>query len=161
MKDLGLVPFVRLFPRQAANETRVLTTRRYPGLPDDEYGLVESYCPDPRCNCRRVMLNAVGRRQQAILATVSYGFDRDAAMAGPFLDPLNLQSAYADTLFRLVEGVLEDPAYLARLEAHYYQVKGAMADPSHPAHRLLAPRADDDRIRRPRPRSMRRRRRAR
>ena len=82
MKDPGLVPFVRLFPQQAANETRVLTTRRYPGLPDDEYGLLESYCPDPCCNCRRVMLNVVGRWQRAILATVSYGFDRDGRWPG-------------------------------------------------------------------------------
>ena len=55
MKDLGLVPFVRFFPQQAARETRTLTTRRFPGLPDDEDGLLESYCADPRCNCRRVM----------------------------------------------------------------------------------------------------------
>ena len=157
MKDLGLVPFVRLFPQQATSETRVLTTRRYPGLPDDEYGLLESYCPEPSCNCRRVMLNVVGRRQQAILATVSYGFDRDAAMAGPFLDPLNPQSAYAGILLPLVEEVLEDPAYVARLEAHYYQVKGAMADPSHPAQQLPARSAVDDRVRRPRPRGNRRR----
>lgn len=161
MKDLGLVPFVRLFPQQAATETRVLTTRRYLGLPDDEYGLLESYCLDPRCNCRRVMLNVAGRRQQAILATASYGFDRDAAMAGPFLDPLNPQSAYADTLFQLVDEVILDPAYVARLEAHYYQVKGAMADAAHPAQQLLAQSAEDKRIRPPRPRGTRRRRRGR
>jgi hypothetical protein len=155
MKDLGLIPFVRLFPQQAANETRVLTTRRYPGLPDDEYGLLESYCPDLRCNRRRVMLNVVGRWRRAILATVSYGFDRDAAMAGPFLDPLNPQSTYADTLLGLVEEVLEDPAYVARLQAHYHRVKGAMADRSHPARQLLAQSVQDDRIRPSRPRGTR------
>ena|SRR5947208_12330376 len=156
MKDLGLVPFVRFFPQQAARETRTLTTRRFPGLPDDEDGLLESYCADPRCNCRRVMLNVVGRWQQAILATVSYGFDRDAAMAGPFLDPLNPQIAYADILLRQVEEVLEDPAHVARLEAHYYQVKGAMADPAHPARQSLVRPANTDRIRPPRPRGKRR-----
>ena len=72
-------------------------------------------------------------------------------MAGPFLDPLNPQSTYADTLLRLVEEILEDPAYVTRLEAHYYQVKGAMADPSHPARQSLVRPAISDRIRLPRP----------
>jgi hypothetical protein len=156
MKELGLDTFVRFFPQQAARETRTLSTRRYPGLPDDEYGLLESYCADPRCTCRRVMLNVVGRRQQAILATVSYGFDRDQERAGPFLDPLNPQSAFSDILLRLVEEVLEDPAYVARLEAHYFQVKGAMADPAHPARESLVRPADTERIRPPRPRGKRR-----
>ncbi len=60
----GLVPFVRFFPDQAAAETRVFITIKDPVLPADEYGLLESYCADPQCNCRRVMLNVVGRRQQ-------------------------------------------------------------------------------------------------
>jgi hypothetical protein len=31
-----------------------------------------------------------------------------------------------------------DPAYIARLEAHYRQIKQVVADPTHPAQRLLA-----------------------
>jgi hypothetical protein len=119
----GLVPFVRLFPQQAPAETRVLTTFSCDGLPDDTYGLLESYCTDPSCDCRRVMLHVAARHQGTILAAISYGFDRDAPHAGPFLDPLNPQSAYAGTLLELVQEVLADPAYTARLEAHYAQVK--------------------------------------
>jgi len=137
-----LVPFTYLFPEQGPAETRVITTHGYPSLPDDEYALVESYCVDPTCDCRRVMLNVLPRRRmaQGYLATISFGFDRKAELAGPFLDPLNPQSQYAQALLDMVITlVLEaDPAYIARLEAHYRQVKQAVADPKHPAQRLLA-----------------------
>jgi hypothetical protein len=139
---LYLVPFAYLFPEQGLAETRVITTHGYPSLPDDEYALVEYYCVDPTCDCRRVLLNVLPRRQmdKGYLAAISFGFDREAELAGPFLDPLNPQSKYAQVLLDLViTRVLEaDPAYIARLEAHYRQVKQAVADPTHPAQRLLA-----------------------
>jgi hypothetical protein len=146
MKHTGLFPFVHLFPQQGTAETRVLTVQGSTVLPDDEYGLLESYCVEAGCHCRRVMINVASRRQQKILASISYGFDRDGEDAGPFLDPLNPQSRYADVLLDLVEQVLADPTYVARLEAHYYQVKGAVADPSHRCHQVLAQPAVDRRL---------------
>ena len=99
-----LVPFAYLFPEQGPAETRVITTHGYPSLPDDEYALLESYCVDPTCDCRRVMLNVLPRRRmaQGYLATISFGFDRQAELAGPFLDPLNPQSKHAQVLLDLV-----------------------------------------------------------
>lgn len=161
MNDVGLVPFVHLFPQHAVAETRTLTVRGHPSLPDDDYGLFESYCVDARCNCRRVMINVAGRQQQAFLASISYGFDREQQWAGPFLDPLNPQSKYADSLFELVEQVLSDPLYVARLEAHYYQVRGAVADPSHPAQQLLAKSIEGDPLRPLRPLARKQKRRGR
>lgn len=131
-----LIPFVTLFPEQAKTETRTLMFRNHPDLPDDNYGLIELYCSDPKCNCRRVMLNIHGERQ-GHLATISYAFDRDDEMAGPFLDPLNPQSQFATMLLSLVTQVLENPAYVARLEAHYYQVKGITTSPTPAIQRLL------------------------
>lgn len=60
---MHLIPFFEIFPEQGERETRTITTRGYLGLPADEYALVEAYCPDPKCDCRRVMINVVGRRQ--------------------------------------------------------------------------------------------------
>lgn len=156
-----MTPFGRTFPHQGASATRVLTTYGYPGLPDDEYGLLEAYCADPECHRRRVMINVTGRHRKALLAAISYEFDRDDELAGPFLDPPNPQSAYSEILLRLVEQVLADPAYVARLDAPYYQVKGAMADPCHPAHKLLARSAENGGAERPRPRGTKRPRRKR
>ncbi len=125
----GLVPFVHIFPQQGTAETRVLTVSGHPTLPDDEYALVEAYCADPTCDCRRGMLNVVGRRQHHVLASISYGFDRDDEFAGPFLDPLNPQSPSAEALLTLIAPVLADARYRARLEAHYQQLKRAAAMP--------------------------------
>jgi hypothetical protein len=140
-----LTPFVCLFPEQAKAETRVITTRGYP-VPDDEYALCEAYCTDPTCDCRRVMIAVLPHRQmeQGYLAYIGFGFDRDSKYAGPYLDPLNRQSRYAPVLLDLVAQVLADPAYVARLESHYRQVKQAVADPTHPVHQVLARIALDD-----------------
>jgi len=125
---MELIPFVVLFPEQAVIETRTVTTRGHAQVPDDSYALVEAYCPDPTCNCRRVMINILpeSNPQHGFLASIGFGFDRDNEMAGPFLDPLNPQSRYAEALLSIVEQVLDDPAYVARLESHYHQVKEAM-----------------------------------
>jgi hypothetical protein len=114
-----LIPFVTIFPEQGARETRTITIIDGDGhLPFDEYALVDAYCPDPTCHCSRVMINVVGRQQMArgFLAAISFGFDRDAENAGPYLDPLNPQSEYAPQLFDLViNHALSQPHYVARL----------------------------------------------
>jgi len=79
------------------------------------------------------------------LASISYGFDRDDEMTGPFLDPMNPQSQYAEELLRLLEEtVLSDLRYVARLERHYVLVKKAASDPKHPAYRKLQKVLADD-----------------
>ena len=66
------------------------------------------------------------------LATISFGFDRDEEMAGPFIDPLNSACSYADEFLELAEDLLfSDPRYVARLERHYYLLKEAVG--MHPA----------------------------
>lgn len=161
MAGEGLVPFVRLFPQQAMAESRVFITSGHPRLPDDEYGLVELYCADAACTCRRVMINVAGRRRKELLASISFGFDRDAELAGPFLDPLNPQSSYAGVLLDLVAEVLADPAYVSRLQAHYFQVKGAAADPIHRATRAATRPPPDAGPRPSPPRRVRRKRKGR
>lgn len=141
MTGMGLVPFVLLFPEQATREVRVISAQHYPGLPDDDYGFQDSYCDDPTCHCRRVMLTVVNRSRGDTLATISFGFDPDDDLAGPFLDPLNPQSAYAETLLALVGQQLQVPDYVDRLKAHYYQVKGATADPTFSPPQVLVRRA--------------------
>jgi hypothetical protein len=137
---MHLIPFFTVDPELAEKETRVLHLLVPQGqLPAGTYGLLEFYCPDPACDCQRVMLNVAEEKQpNRFLASISYGFDRDDEMAGPFLDPLNPQSQYAEQLLQLVEEtVLSNPRYVARLERHYVLVKQAASDPKHPAYRKL------------------------
>lgn len=83
------------------------------------------------------MLNIACEQQleRGCRATISYGFDRDDDMAGPFLDPLNPQGEYSEALLELVTvSALSDERYVERLERHYHLVKRAAADPRHPAY---------------------------
>jgi len=144
-----LVPFLQVEPDLAEKETRTATLfEPREGIPAGTYGLIESYCADPDCDCRRVMINVVEKEHPTrYLAAIGYGFDRNAEYAGPYLDPLNEQCPYAGALLRLVQEVaLSDPSYVARLERHYEQVKAAAVDPSHPAYERLrrAQESDDD-----------------
>jgi hypothetical protein len=144
-----LVPFLQVEPDLAEKEMRTATLfGPREGIPAGTYGLVEFYCPDPDCDCRRVMLNVVEKQHPTrYLAAIGYGFDRDTAEAGPYLDPLNEQCAYADALLRLVQEVaLSDPSYVIRLERHYERVKQAALDPEHPAYPRLRQvvESDDD-----------------
>jgi hypothetical protein len=140
--------FPLLFPEIAERETRNVTLLGQHGARPKTYGLVEAYCPDPNCDCRRVMINVVDvdHLEDGFLASISFGFDRDEEWAGPFLDPLNPQSALADMLLFHVSQVLSDRAYAQRLERHYTLVKEVAADPTHPAHerllKLVAPQGD-------------------
>jgi hypothetical protein len=135
---MGFIPFYKVEPELAERETRTMTLIRTEGhLPEGTYGLIESYCPDPACDCRRVMLNIACQQQleRGYVATISYGFDRGEEMAGPFLDPLNPQSEYSEALLELVTtAALSDQQYVERLEEHYHVVKRAATDPEHPAY---------------------------
>lgn len=137
---MSMFPFHAVFPRLALRETRNLTfPKGRPGLPADLYGLIELYCVEPGCDCRRVMLNVLSARTGEHVATINFGFGRDDEARGPFLDPLNVQSRLSPALLVQVrEHLMEDPAYVARLERHYRMVKDALADPTHEIHELVS-----------------------
>ena len=121
----GMVPLGTLLPEVAEAETRtVFVVEEQDGVPADSYGFVELYCRASGCDCRRVMLSVCAASSEQVVATISYGFDRDADDAGPFLEPFGAQSAIAKPLLRLAEAVLlRDREYVARLERHYRQFK--------------------------------------
>jgi hypothetical protein len=57
------------FPEIAHRETRSLTLDGLGKFPNSDYGLLESYCPDPNCDCQWVMLNIISRRAACHLST--------------------------------------------------------------------------------------------
>src|SRR5262245_50158729 len=117
MRDvMGLQPFAYHFPEVAKKEIRSIHLSGKPvhgsQLPPGEYALFESYCTDSTCDCRRVMLNVCTEAGE--VAAISYGFDRNGPMPGPFLDPINPQSRHAEEILQMVTVlVLNDPEYLA------------------------------------------------
>ena len=130
-------------------------------LPVDEYGFDESYCDEPGCDCRRVMINVLARNARAHVATINHAFEKlakgDIVDEQTFLDPLNQQSKLAPALLELFEKVvLADPAYRQRLEVHYRLFKKVVEDAAHPGQRLLRAGSEADIDQRPVRRNQRR-----
>jgi len=126
--------FIERFGELGWKETRTATTRNYSGLPDDNYGLIEMYCNDDDCDCRRVIFEVVAEKQENPIAYVSFGWEKvdfytrwlggnDVVTAkqlqGPILNPGSPQSKYANAALELVKSVLQDPNFVARIKRHY------------------------------------------
>jgi len=128
-------PFHEKFPAIAEDETRSITVINNPELPPDFYGLIEFYCDEPDCDCRRVFLSVLSEKQEKILAVIAFGWEKKQFYAKWFGDNdpqtiselqvpiLNLsspQSQFAPKLLELVSSaVLKDKEYVDRLKRHY------------------------------------------
>jgi len=139
-------PFYERFKEIAMRETRSITIRNNPDLPDDEYGFLELYCNDENCDCQRVFFNVVSRKRGKDVAVIAYGWEDSEfyarwyrrndpqliqEMQGPILNPTSQQSELAPALLRLVrDTLLKHPAYIERLKRHYRIFKEKV-DPKH------------------------------
>lgn len=143
--------FQELFPETALTETRVVTIPEGNSLlPADEYGLLEAYCDDEDCDCRRVFFNVVSRKRNDLVAVAAYGWGSEAfytkwwggepdnemerlaiqEMRGLVLNSASPQSELAPAILKLAAWLLEDPAYEARIKRHYQMFKEKV-DPKH------------------------------
>ena len=140
-----MTPFYARFRDLAFAETRSVATRKYSLLPDANFGLMEFYCNEPACDCRRVLLQVVKQDSGAqVWATISFGWetpafyqkwsygDPDAAsQAGSSLDPLGEQSILSGALLDLFRNLLQtDADYVQRLARHYDLAKAADTKPT-------------------------------
>jgi hypothetical protein len=90
---MGMMGFHVLFPEEAETECRAVTPVSIKDLPQRTFLFVEAYCVEPKCDCRRVMLNVIDAESGDQVATINYAFeppeppfDDEKQM---FLDPLN------------------------------------------------------------------------
>jgi hypothetical protein len=143
-------PFHEQFRELALRETRSFTiAENHPRLPADEYALLEAYCNDKNCDCQRVFFNVASKKQQNIVAVVTFGWEDEAfyrkwysgnddnlarmvvdEMMGLGLNSTSPQSDIAPALLVPIREVLQDPAYVARLKRHYRVFKEKV-DPKH------------------------------
>jgi hypothetical protein len=130
------------FPDLAERETRTMTVLRNTTLPPDTYALIENYCDEPGCDCRRVIFNILAEKRNEIVAVIAYGWESEdyyrewsshkepdvlRELQGPVLNRLSLQSELAPTLLNMVkEVVLNDRRYIERLKEHYRLFKAAV-----------------------------------
>ena len=164
---MPMVPFVEKFPVLGVRETRTAAVTGRRDLPDGEYGFFECYCNEPGCDCRRVMILVLRPETgwSKTWASFSYGWEspefyrkwvplmKPAELEGPFLDPLNPQTALSGPLLELFRFLLESPEYADRLRRHYRMFRDAV----EAGHGAAAKAAREVRRRRPERRRKRRR----
>jgi hypothetical protein len=143
-------PFYERFRELALRETRSFTIADgHPYLQADEFALLEAYCNDKNCDCQRVFFNVASRKQQRIVAVVTFGWEDEAfyrnwyggrndelarrvvdEMMGLGLNSASHQTDIAPALLAPIREILQEPAYIERLKRHYQMFKEKM-DPKH------------------------------
>ncbi len=134
------MPFVSLhehLPEIAERETRTITIleQSAAGLPPGEYSLVEMYCDERGCDCRRVIFYVVSPLEKDVEAVIAYGWEgpefyaqwmRDGSpemieeLQGPILNMGSPQSSLAPAILKIVKDIiLQDCAYVERIKSHY------------------------------------------
>ena len=143
------VSLYKFLPELAMKETRTITVLDCThNIPAGEYGLLELYCADVDCDCRRVLLTVLSRASNASVAVIAYGWEdlkfyakwyymsedvkglseddlsQLAEIKGPCLNTASPQSKYAPEILKLVaEHTLSDKTYVDRLQQHYKMFK--------------------------------------
>jgi hypothetical protein len=135
------------FQEVAEKETRMMTIlREDDGIPKGSYGLLEMYCDDENCDCRRVFFDVFDWEHGKSLAYIAYGWEsaefyrkwirRDdpetiRKLKGPALNFGSPQSQFAPAFLKFIRDVvLNDLLYIARLKRHYQMFKEKV-DPKH------------------------------
>ncbi len=130
-------PFHDYFPDIAEEETRTITVfENSPwNLPPAHYSLLEMYCDEPDCDCRRVFFYVVSSLTKESVAVIAYGWeslefyaewmkDDDPEiineLKGSVLNLASPQSNIAPILLDMIQKiVLEDQIYIQRIKTHY------------------------------------------
>jgi len=131
--------FHEKFPEIAEKETRVITAIADPELPEGNYTLIESYCDERGCDCRRVFLNIFSETRDEFVAVIAYGWenskfyadwfgDNDPQIIGDLKGPsLNLASPQSDLapilLDKVNKYILKDKSYIERIKRHYHMFR--------------------------------------
>ena len=103
-------------------------------LPIGSYSLIESYCDEPGCDCRRVFFSVFSKKSNKMLAVIAYGWENEGFyskwfgynnpqaikdLKGPALNLASPQSELAPAILKVVEAVIEDNSYIKRIKSHY------------------------------------------
>ena len=136
---MAYTSFHEKFPEIAEKETRLLTLINDPELPTGDYGLLEAYCDEAGCDCRRVFFNVHSEKRNKIVAVIAYGWEDSKFYAdwfgdddpkiieelkGPVLNSASPQSELAHILLnRVKEYILKDEYYIERIQRHYRMFK--------------------------------------
>ena len=132
-----LYPFHVKFPKIAEEECRkIIIDENNKYLQKWEYPILEFYCTDPKCDCRKVTLNILDPKGK--IASFNYWWenlrfytkwlywDKELAkeLVGLNIDVHVNKSKYANVFFEIMKKkIFQDNTYSNILENHYYMMK--------------------------------------
>jgi len=127
--------FFTFFPEIAEKETRVIQFFNGSELAGDTLVLIEMFCDEPKCDCRRVMLNVFSEKRKEIVATIAFGWENEAfykkwypygdandikELKGPALNSMSQMTDISEFVFKTVnEQTLSQQSYIDRIVRHY------------------------------------------
>lgn len=147
------MPFYIGFEDEAKEMKRFKVTSNKLDVPSDDYMFIENYCFDKDCDCRKVMINAVGKKDPGkFLATIHYGWesaefyekwmfgDREIAeeTAGIHLETAGIQSEHAQAFLEIFKkAVNNDSNYTESIKKHYKMFKEKLSNDKKFRQKLL------------------------
>ena len=130
----SFVSFSRLISEDIALKTRrVSLLQDMFGLSKGAYFLVESYCVDGSCDCRKVMINVIAGDKNIILGTIGFGWEgpeyyikwmyddekAGRALVGAYIEPGGIQNGLENECLELVKYSLCDLNYIKLIKERY------------------------------------------
>ena len=126
-----------------AARVRTLTIAHHPDLPDGGYAMVDTYCTDPGCDCRKTMI--LVHRNHRHVSTINFGWESPqfytrwfgaplddrtlAEMQGPCID-LNSPNLVPAGAMLAFFSTLLDAHYVEHLREQYSRFRAALARPA-------------------------------
>ena len=123
------------------NDTgKVVLAQETYGLPAGSYFLIESYCIDKKCDCRKVMINVLAYGDMPNVSdTIGFGWEgiefyrkwmggdpQGCKLAGIFMEPGSARTNRSEQYFELVSNALRNPNYVNLIKKHYQSFKGIL-----------------------------------
>ncbi|MFZ4547061.1 MAG: hypothetical protein ACOYN4_06490 [Bacteroidales bacterium] len=128
--------FETYFPEIAEKETRVIQFFEGTELAGDTLILIEMFCDEPKCDCRRVMLNVFSEKRKEFVAAIAFGWENERfykkwypygnendikELKGPALNAMSRTTDISEIVLKSVtELVLSQQNYIDRVKEHYY-----------------------------------------
>jgi len=125
--------FHEFFPHEAQQETVVYHASNESFLPEGYYAFLESYCSNPNCDCKTVLIQIEPQsrrnpidfdRSARPTAVIKYGWEKPFSKKNPMIHADAPESSLALIALKLFQEYVEaNSHYLTNLNKHYSMMK--------------------------------------
>lgn len=133
------------FPELIKKEFRnifIFNDGAYKHIPPGNYAFLEMFCPDTKCDCRKVIINVISANPHKTWAILNYGWEPEEyyktwwgrntqlykPMSGVTFDPPTNNPLKKEFLDIYQDLIHRDKEYAKRIESHYSMFKKKMLE---------------------------------